>query len=962
MQYGGFDSRLFEGQSIAIDRPERDLSMSSFDFVNRANAEYIEQIFQQYKRDPASVEEVWRAYFAGFEMGAARTDLPTVFAAGTDGDVDPEFRAGIFDLVHTYRDMGHYSATLDPLGLTVRGEHPTLDLSNFNLKTTDLSRSVGRGGFAGATDGSLRDLIEKLRLTYCNTVGVEFSGISDKTQRDWLQNRVEQTYNHPQLTPAEKKNLLFELIAAEEFEQYLARAFIGAKRFSIEGGESLIPILNGIVEHGGATTGSDAVIMAMAHRGRLNVLAHVLNKPYEIILSEFAGTAAKPAGVQGDGDVKYHLGYANSRPLPDQRHVKVSLLPNPSHLELINPIQQGIVRCKQEWLDDKTRIRTIPLCMHGDAAFCGQGIVAETLSLSELPGYETGGTIHIIVNNQIGFTTSPRQGRFTPYPTDMAKAIQAPIFHVNGDDPQACQHVAKIAVEFRQKFKCDVIIDLWCYRRHGHNETDEPSFTQPLMYKTIAAHPTVRAIYQKKLLDSQSATQEEVDQMKQMVLARLTSARELAREVRPRTKVPRFSGVWTGFGPAGEDWSANTIVKKSELQKIVDAYDKAPANFTYHPKLEKGVIASRKEMVKTGQNIDWGGAEMLAFGSLLLDGHNIRFTGQDVERGTFSHRHAVYHDYNTGDTYTPLCNIDGATGHFFILNSMLSEEAVLAFEWGYASGDPRNLVLWEAQFGDFVNGAQNIIDQIIAASESKWHYMAGLVMLLPHGYEGAGPEHSNAYVERFLSLCAEENMQVAMPSRPSTYFHMLRRQQHRKFRKPLVLFMPKNLLRRADASSSIEELTDHQLELVINDSHVKDRDKVKRLLLCSGKVYYALNKARLENKIDDIAIIRLEQFYPLPEKELIAVLNEYRRVSEVCWVQEEPQNRGAWTFIQPILRTMLPDLLVSYHGREAAASPATGSAAMHETEERELVSSALDLAKRQKNAETPAELPVSSKT
>ena len=920
--------------------------MPSFDFVNRENAEYIEQVFQQYKKDPNSVEEVWKAYFSGFEMGAARTDLPTVFCAGKDGDVDPEFRAGIFDLVHTYRELGHYSAVLDPLGLNKRGEHPMLDLSNFNLKTTDLSRNVGRGGFGGPTDGSLRDLIEKLRFTYCNTIGIEFTGIADKVQRDWLQDRVEQTHNHPPLTDQEKKTLLFQLVAAEEFEQYLGRAFVGAKRFSIEGGESLIPILNNIVEHGGANFGSDAVIMAMAHRGRLNVLAHVLNKPYEIILSEFAGTAAKPAGVQGDGDVKYHLGYANTRPLPEKKQVKVSLLPNPSHLELINPIQQGIVRCKQEWLDDKTRTRTIPLCMHGDAAFCGQGIVTETLSLSELPGYETGGTIHIIVNNQIGFTTSPRQGRFTPYPTDMAKAIQAPIFHVNGDDPEACQHVARIAVEFRQRFKCDVIIDIWCYRRHGHNEADEPSFTQPLMYKAIGNHASVRTIYQKKLIEAGNITQAEADQMKQLVISRLTSARELAREVRPRTKVPRFGGVWSGFGVAGDDWSADTAVPRARLEKVVAAYDKRPEGFTYHPKLEKGVIATRKEMVKSGKLIDWGCAEMLAFGSLLQDGHSIRFTGQDVERGTFSHRHAVYHDYENGSTYTPLQHIDGATGEFFIMNSMLSEEAVLAFEWGYASGDPRNLVLWEAQFGDFVNGAQNIIDQIIAAAESKWHYMAGLVMLLPHGYEGAGPEHSNAYVERFLSLCAEENMQVAMPSCPSSYFHMLRRQQLRKFRKPLVLFMPKNLLRRADASSPIEELTDKTMELVIDDAHVTDRDKVKRLLLCSGKVYYTLNKTRNENKIDDTAIIRLEQFYPLPKAELVAVLNKYRRVSEVCWVQEEPQNRGAWTYIQPILRSMLPDLLVSYHGREAAASPATGSAAMHEAEERELVASALDLARR----------------
>ncbi|HEX8341743.1 MAG TPA: 2-oxoglutarate dehydrogenase E1 component [Tepidisphaeraceae bacterium] len=922
--------------------------MQTFDFVNRANAEYIEQVFQQYRKNPASVDEQWRAYFAGFELGASRSDLLSVTAdAAGEPEPEPEFRAGVYDLVHTYRELGHYSADLDPLQLQKRPPHPLLELSNFNFKPSDLDRNVGKGGFGGKTDGTLRDLVEKLRETYCSTTGVEFTGIGDQEQREWLQSRIEATYNHVPLTAEEKKKLLFEVIAAEEFEQYLGRAFIGAKRFSIEGAECLIPLLNGITEHAGAELGGDAVVMAMAHRGRLNVLAHVLNKPYENILSEFAGTAAKPAGIQGDGDVKYHLGYANARPLAGDRKIKVSLLPNPSHLELINPIQQGIVRCKQQWLDDTERKKTIPLCMHGDAAFCGQGIVAETLSLSELPGYDTGGTLHIIVNNQIGFTTNPKQGRFTPYPTDMAKAIQAPIFHVNGDDPEAVLQVARIATEFRQKFKCDVLIDLWCYRRHGHNEADEPTFTQPLMYKAIRQHPSVRTIYQKKLIDSGVVTQAEADAMKQLVLTRLGEARELARETRARIKVPRFSGVWSGFGVAGDDFTANTPVKRAVLEQIVAAYDKAPAGFTIHEKLEKSVVATRREMVKTGRGIDWGCAEMLAFGSLLLDKYDIRFTGQDVQRGTFSHRHAVLHDYNTGDTFTPLNHIAKDQGEITVINSMLSEEAVVGFEWGYASADPRNLVLWEAQFGDFVNGAQAIIDQIIAASESKWHYMSGLVMLLPHGYEGAGPEHSNAYVERFLSLCAEENMQVAMPSRPSTYFHLLRRQQLRKFRKPLILFMPKNLLRRPDAASAIEEFTDAQLQLVLDDAQVKDTGRVKRLLLCAGKVYHTLNKARIENKVDDVAIVRLEQFYPLPKSELVATLNKYSRVSEVCWVQEEPQNRGAWTYMQPILRSMLPDLLVSFHGREAAASPATGSGVMHETEERELVSSALDLAKRE---------------
>ena len=937
--------------------------MQTFDFVNRANADYIDQLYRQYRNDPASVAEQWRAYFAGFEMGAARSDLTSVTAgtttAATQNDSDPEFRAGIFDLVHTYRELGHYSADLDPLKLVKRPPHTMLELSNFNLGQQDLDRNVGRGSFGGETDGTLRDLIEKLRATYCDAIGVEFTHIGTQEQREWLQNRMEASYNHPKLTPAEKKNILFQLVAAEEFEQYLGRAFIGAKRFSVEGAEALVPMLNTLVEHSGSGLGGEAAVIAMAHRGRLNVLAHVLNKPYEAIVSEFAGTSARPAGIQGDGDVKYHLGYANARALPDKSQIKVSLLPNPSHLELINPIQQGIVRCKQEWLGDTERRKTIPICIHGDAAFCGQGIVTETLNLSELAGYRTGGTVHLIVNNQIGFTTVPKQARFTPYCTDMAKGIQAPIFHVNGDRPEAVVHVAKMAIEFRQKFKMDVIIDLWCYRRHGHNEQDEASFTQPLMYKAIAAHKTTRTLYAERVLAEGAMSQADADVMKQEVIDRLTKARELAKEVRPRLKVPKFSGVWAGFGFAGDDWSADTKVKKTVLDRVIAGYDKAPAGFTFHPKLEKTVVAARKEAIKTGKGIDWGTAEMMAMGSLLLEGNAIRFVGQDVERGTFSHRHAVYHDYNTGDCFTPLKNIDAKQGNFFINNSMLSEEAVLAFEWGYASGDPRNLVIWEAQFGDFVNGAQAIIDQIISASESKWNYMNGLTMLLPHGYEGAGPEHSNAYVERFLSLSAEENWQVAMPSLPSTYFHLLRRQQNRKFRKPLILFMPKKLLRMPDASSTIEELTESQLRLVIDDPHVTNPDKVKRLLLCAGKAYFTLHKARLDSKVEDVAIVRLEQFYPLPKAELVTVLNRYRRVSEVSWVQEEPQNRGAWNFIEPHLRTMLPDVLVSYHGREAAASPATGSAAMHEAEERELVASALEL--KSPAAAAPAVAPAKSK-
>ena len=647
--------------------------------------------------------------------------------------------------------------------------------------------------------------------------------------------------------------------------------------------------------------------------------------------------------------MKYHLGYANERPIKTEQgrlSVKVSLLPNPSHLELINPVMQGITRAKQNIFGDRGRSRVVPICVHGDAAFTGQGVVAETLSLSELPGYRTGGTIHIIINNQIGFTTLPRQSRFTPYPTDIAKAIQAPIFHVNGDDPEAVIWAAKMAIEFRQQFKCDVMIDLWCYRRNGHNESDDPTYTQPVMYREIAAHKSVRKLYAERLLAEGRVTQSELDVMKAKAIEKMETARDLAKETKPREKVPSFSGVWKGLGRAGDDWTAVTSVSKDILQNVATTQQHYPKGFTVHPKLKKLVLDKRVEMLSTGRNIDWGCAEMLAFGSLLLEGTNVRLTGQDVERGTFSHRHAVLFDNVTNDPYLPLSEINERQARISVVNSMLSEFAVLGFEWGYASADPRNLVIWEAQFGDFVNGAQPIIDQILVSSESKWRYANGLVMLLPHGYEGQGPEHSNAYVERFLTLCAEENIQVAIPSTPAQYFHLLRRQIHRKFRKPLVLMMPKALLRKEGALSDLSEFTDGAFQNVIDDPSIKpaDRDRVRRVLVCTGKVYYTLrDAARAVQRESDIAIVRVEQLYPFPAEELAKVLTGYARKQEVMWVQEEPQNRGAWTFMEPRLRSMLPDTIVNYVGRDAAASPATGSMAGHVQEERELVEAALNL-------------------
>ncbi|HWP41089.1 MAG TPA: 2-oxoglutarate dehydrogenase E1 component, partial [Tepidisphaeraceae bacterium] len=572
----------------------------------------------------------------------------------------------------------------------------------------------------------------------------------------------------------------------------------------------------------------------------------------------------------------------------------------------------------------------------------GQGIVAETLNLSELHGFRTGGTIHIIINNQIGFTTPPHQERFTPYPTDVAKTIQAPIFHVNGDDPEAVVHVARLAIAFRQQFKQDVMIDLWCYRRHGHNETDEPSFTQPLMYRQIERHPTVTQIYSQKLIQTGVISQEQLRQMRDSIIERLESARKLAREVKPRIKVPSFGGVWRGFGRAGADWSAKTNVSREVLRRVVDSLRNLPNGFTVHPKLVR-VLQSRIEAVYQGRGIDWGCAEMLAIGSLLLEGTPVRLDGQDVERGTFSHRHAVLHDYNTGEIYIPLQHLDPNQGWFAIHNTMLSELAVLGFEWGFASADPRNLVIWEAQFGDFVNGAQPIIDQILAAAESKWRYMNGLVMNLPHGYEGQGPEHSNAYLERFLSLCAEENMQVAVPTTPAQYFHLLRRQIHRKFRKPLVNMTPKSLLRFEPSFSRIEEFTDGTFQLVIDDPQIHMPQQVRRLLLCSGKVYYSLVQAREKAKAHDIAIVRVEQLYPFPRKELAEVLGRYRWAQQFVWVQEEPKNRGAWSFMYPRLQELLPGTVVQYVGREESASPATGSFKMHIIEEQELLAAAVEV-------------------
>jgi len=922
--------------------------MERLDFVNRANADYIERLYEQYQRDPRSLDEIWQSYFAGFETAGGRGFVPP---AGADGGRPRALTLGVQQLVHSYRELGHFVARLDPLGHD-RPSHPLLELSQFNISQSDLDHHVGPASFRGPSDGTLRDLIEKLRATYCRTIGVEFTDISDKTQRDWLIERMEPILNRPPFSPEESRSLLYQLVACEEFEKFLHTRFVGQKRFSLEGAEALVPLLNTIVDDG-ARIGVEEMCMGMPHRGRLNVLAHVLNKPYEIIFSEFEGTNVRQE-YEGDGDVKYHLGYANDRPTTgSSRCIHLSLSPNPSHLELINPVVEGIVRAKQTYKGDKDHARIVPVLLHGDAAFTGQGIVHETLGLSELPFYRTGGTIHVIVNNQIGFTTTPKEGRFTPYPTDVAKMIQAPIFHVNGDDPEAVVHAARLAIAFREQFKCDVMIDLWCYRRHGHNEVDEPAFTQPIMYRQIASHPSVRDLYAQQLVREGKVTEEQLAEMRKVARERMEQAGTLAREYRPRQRTAVLNPLWKGMtrAPAAADWNPKTAVGRDLLNRVAEGTAKLPSDFNPHPKLKK-LMPSRVEAVKGGKGIDWATGEMLALGSLLLEGTPVRFTGQDVQRGTFSHRHAVLYDYETGRPYIPLNNVaPGQQANLTILNTMLSELAVVGFEYGFSSADPRNLVVWEAQFGDFVNGAQAIIDQFIVAAESKWGLQNGLVMLLPHGFEGQGPEHSNAYLDRFLALCAEDNLQVCVPTTPGQYFHLLRRQIHRRFRKPLVLMMPKSLLRYEPSFSRVEEFADNPLQLVIDDPAQPERDSVRRILFCSGKVFYSLAAAREKEKVNGTALVRIEQLHPFPKKEVQAVLARYRQAREIGWVQEEPTNRGAWRYIEPRLREMLPDpAVLNYYGRDEAASPATGNYKMHQVEEQEILAHALELAGKEKAA------------
>ena len=900
-------------------------------------------MYDTWRADPAAVDESWNAFFQGFEL-----------ALGSDRlESESRDQSRVDSLMYAYRSIGHLIATIDPLGERSRSL-AALELDSFELGEADLDRTFDTGHLAGAPDRlTLREIIDTMREIYCGNVGVEYIHIQDRAVRRWLQGEMERSRNRPEFDTARKREVLEGLVEAELSESFTHARYPGQKRFSLEGGESLIPALQATVERCG-DHGIREVVLGMAHRGRLNVLTNVVGLSYEMIFTEFEGNFLADS-VQGDGDVKYHKGYSSTWKTSAGADVHISLTANPSHLEAVYPVVQGRVRAKQRQHQDVDRRSIVlPLVIHGDAAFAGQGVVAETLQLSQLKGYQTGGTLHFIVNNQIGFTTSPTEGRSSPYPTDVAKMIEAPIFHVNGDDPEAVVWVTELALRFRQKFGRDVVVDMVCYRRHGHNEGDEPGFTQPLMVANIKRHSSVRKLYASKLVGEGTLSQEEENAVEKRFKDVLSDAYDEVKRRNPHIEVQAFRQLWAGMDGEFSFDPVDTAVSRDLLVEVARALSTVPEGFHLHRKLARQ-LPERLEAVKGGGMVDWGTAEQLAFGTLLAEGTPIRLSGQDSARGTFSHRHAIWYDTQTAEPHIPLLHIRPEQARFCVYNSSLSEAAVLGFEYGYAVTEPHMLLLWEAQFGDFVNGAQVIIDQFVMGAESKWQRDSGLVMLLPHGYEGQGPEHSNAYLERFLVGCAEKNVQVVNATTPAQYFHLLRRQVRRDIRLPLVVMTPKSLLRHSECVSPISDLTDGGFEEMLADP-TPPEGEVRRLLLCSGKIFYDLIAARRERGIRDVAIVRVEQFHPFHEEKLLRVVEPYRSAKEVVWVQEESQNRGGWSYMLPLLFRIFCAHDVAYAGRDPSASPATGSLKRHREEQERVVETALTGSLRDSPPGTVAEL------
>ena len=969
-------------------------------FLQGANAAYIEEMQAQYARNPGSVSDEWRHFFASLQEEQPQADgngaggpswaRPlqqihekselTAALTGDWGGVERslrhelEARAGAggvnldpiasmratqdsiraLMLIRAYRVMGHLAADLDPLGLAARKMHRELRPETYGFTEADLDRPIFIDKVLGLEIASVREILKILRRTYCRHIGVEFMHITSPAQKSWLQERIEGRDKEITFTVEGKKAILNKLIEAEAFEKFADVKYTGTKRFGLDGAESMVPALEQIIKRGGQL-GVKEIVIGMAHRGRLNVLANVLSKPLRAIFNEFKGGSSKPEDVDGSGDVKYHLGASADRAF-DGNNVHLSLTANPSHLEIVDPVVLGKVRAKQDQHGCRVGERTpvLPLLIHGDAAFAGQGVVAECFGLSGLKGHRTGGSVHFIINNQIGFTTNPRYSRSSPYCSDVAKMVEAPIFHVNGDDPEAVVHVAKIATEFRQKFQKPVVVDMFCYRRHGHNELDEPAFTQPLMYQAIKAHPSTVSIYAKRLIEEGVVSAQDVADMTAAFRARLDEELAAADSYKPN-KADWLDGRWSDIGFADDEARrGQTGVAINTLQEVGRRITSLPQDFHAHKTIQR-LLQRRREMVESGSGIDWSLAEQLAFGTLLNEGFPVRLSGQDSERGTFSQRHSVLFDQESERRYTPLKYVAPGQGRFEVINSMLSEEAVLAFEYGYTLAEPNALTMWEAQFGDFANGAQVVFDQFISSGERKWLRMSGLVCLLPHGYEGQGPEHSSARLERFLQLCAEDNWQVVNCTTPANYFHVLRRQLHRKFRKPLVIMTPKSLLRHKRVISALSELgpgtsfhrllwDDAQLHPA-QDGQLRADGAIRRVVLCSGKVYYDLYEARAAAGIDDVYLMRIEQYYPFPARALIGELARFPN-SEVVWAQEEPKNMGAWSFMEPNLEWVLQHLELAakrplYVGRPASAATATGLASRHNQEQKALLAQAL---------------------
>ena len=914
------------------------------------NAPFIEELYEQYLSNPGSVPGEWREYFDQMQQlpgaaGAARdvAHAPVVESfvqrartgelAGRGApqiDVAHErLQVSALLLITAYRISGARWATLDPLKRMARPAAPELEAAYYDLKEADLDREVNAGSFVGLDRTTLRNLIQALRDTYCGNVGYEYMFISDRGQRDWIQQRIEPLRGTPRYAPEVQKRLLQKLTEAEQLERYLHTRYVGQKRFSLEGGESLIPSIDELIQRAGAA-GVQEFVIGMAHRGRLNVLVNVLGKAPQELFLEFEG---KQAHELMAGDVKYHNGFSSDISTQGGP-VHISLAFNPSHLEIVNPVVEGSVRARQRRRDDKTGAEVLPILIHGDAAFAGQGVVMETLNLSGTRGYGTGGTVHIVVNNQIGFTTSdPRDTRSTIYCTDVAKMVEAPIFHVNGDDADAVLFVTQLALDFRQQFKKDVVIDLVCFRKLGHNEQDEPFVTQPLMYKKISQHPGTRKLYADRLAAQGVIQAGDAEEMIKKYRADLDAGKLSANPVISNFK-SKFAVDWAPFLNTKWTDAADTHVPLAELQRLAERVTSVPEDFKLHPSVER-VIQARKQMAEGKLPVDWGMAETLAYASLLSNGYDVRLSGQDSGRGTFAHRHAVLHDQDRErwdqGTYTPLSNISKDQGSFVVIDSVLSEEAVLGFEYGYATAEPNALVIWEAQFGDFANGAQVVVDQFISSGEAKWGRVCGLTMFLPHGYEGQGPEHSSARLERYLQLCAEHNMQVCVPSNASQIFHLLRRQMLRPFRKPLVVLTPKSLLRKKEASVPIRDLASGSFLTVVPEIDALEPKEVTRVIACCGKVYYDLLGVRRERRHDNVAIIRVEQLYPFPHKQFAAELKRYPNAREVVWCQEEPQNQGAWyQSAHYFNENKRPEQKLYYAGRPPSAAPAGGYLSKHQ--------------------------------